>query len=130
MTARVLIVDDEADLLEMLELRLQATGLFEVAVANDGQEALARAAEFKPAVVLLDGVMPGMDGWETCRRLRETPEGQAAAVVLMTAGSPQKARDKAREFRLEGLIFKPYDPAQVVETLKTLARGSAKENTC
>jgi CheY-like chemotaxis protein len=130
MKKRVLIIDDEADLVAMLSLRLKATGLFDVAVAHDGSEGLARAAEFKPDVVLLDNVMPGMDGWEVCRRLRESSDSRDAAVVMMTAGSPQKAREKAQELRLEGLLFKPYDPAQVVETLKSLSRGSPKENTC
>ena len=119
----LLIVDDEEDLVEMLALRLEATGLFDVARAHDGISALERAAALKPDVVLLDNIMPGMDGWEVCQRLRADPACANAAVVMMTAGAPAESRRKARESAADALILKPYDQAQVIETLRTVSHA-------
>ncbi len=121
---RVLIIDDEEDLVEMLALRLSSTGLFDVQTAPDGERGLARATELAPDVVLLDSVMPGLDGWEVCRRIRREPRLSATAVVMMTAGTPEESAKRARENAADGLILKPYDHAQVVDTLKTARHAS------
>lgn len=122
---RVLIIDDEEDLVEMLALRLDATGLFEVQTASDGEKGLARAAETKPDVVLLDSIMPGLDGWEVCRRIRGDSQLSSTAVVMMTAGTPEESARRARESAADGLILKPYDPVQVVDTLKAASHAPA-----
>lgn len=120
---RILIVDDEEDLVDMLALRLEATGLFSVSKAHDGASGLKLALELAPDVVLLDGLMPEMTGWELCRRLREHPAGRACAVVMMTAGAPEESKKRAREHCLDGLILKPYDQAQIIEVLKETCRA-------
>jgi CheY-like chemotaxis protein len=117
---RVLIVDDEPDLVDMLALRLEATGLFEVERAHDGPTGLACAHDHRPDVVLLDNIMPGMDGWEVCRRLREDPESRDVPVVIMTAGAPKESQRLAREVAADALILKPYDQSEVIQTLKTV----------
>lgn len=122
---RVLIIDDEEDLVEMLALRLSSTGLFDVSTAKDGESGLSRAKELAPDVVLLDSIMPGIDGWEVCRRIREEPALGSTAVVMMTAGTPEDSARKARESGADGLILKPYDHAQVVDALKTTTHGHA-----
>lgn len=121
---RVLIVDDEPDLVDMLALRLESTGLFEVDRAHDGLSGLERAHRSHPDVVLLDNIMPGIDGWEVCRRLRRDPESRDAAVVIMTAGAPQESQRRAREVAADALILKPYDQAEVIDTLRTVRHAA------
>lgn len=123
---RVLIVDDEEDLVLMLSLRLQSTGLFELSTASDGLTGLEEAKRQRPDVLLLDNVMPGMDGWEVCKQVRAAPECAETAVVMMTAGRPEESRRRAREADADALLLKPYDPAEVVETLKTVGRSHAQ----
>jgi two-component system, OmpR family, alkaline phosphatase synthesis response regulator PhoP len=121
---RLLIVDDETDLVDMLAMRLEATGLFEIQKAQDGFEGLARAAEWKPDIVLLDNVMPGLDGWEVCRRLRADSRFDGLLIAMMTAGTPQKSQQRARDFHADALILKPYDQSDVINTLKGLIRAA------
>ena len=122
---RVLIVDDEEDLVEMLALRLRSIGLFEIETAGDGETGLETARRFHPDVVLLDSRMPGTDGWDVCRRLRADPLHSATAIVMMTAGTPEESQRKTRECGADGLVLKPYDYQQVVETLKTAVKAGA-----
>lgn len=118
---RILIIDDEEDLVEMLALRLEATGGFSVvSKAFDGLTGLQRAKELVPDIVLLDNVMPGLDGWEVCRRLRADPSTGAINVVVMTAGSPSKAVERGREAQADRVVLKPYDHADLIEILKQL----------
>ena len=76
----LLVVDDEEDLLFMVALAAEATGKFDVVTARDGEEGLAKARRLIPDAVVLDGIMPRMDGFELCRRLREDPETRGIGV--------------------------------------------------
>jgi DNA-binding response OmpR family regulator len=120
---KILIVDDEEDLLEMLAMRLEASGQFEVSRAHDGEEAFRRAGQLRPDVVLLDNVMPGLTGWEVCRKLREDEAFRDTAIVMMTAGTPQVSERMAVEYHADALILKPYDQAEVLRTLGTITRA-------
>lgn len=115
---RVLIIDDEEDLVEMLALRLESTGLFEVEKAFDGASGLARALQTVPDVILLDNVMPGLDGWEVCRRLRADAKTSGLTIIVMTAGSPRKAEQQGREAHADRVVLKPYDYGELIEILK------------
>src|SRR4051812_11453681 len=84
MTARILVVDDIAANRRLLEAKLSAE-FYEVAVVASGADALATAARWSPDVVLLDVMMPGMDGYETCRRLKALPATAHIPVVMVTA---------------------------------------------
>lgn len=114
---KVLIIDDEEDLVAMLSLRLRSTGRFEVDTAPDGAAGLARADSFGPDVVLLDTVMPGLDGWEVCRRLRADPRTKATRIVVMTAGNPSAAQARAKQAGADEVVFKPYDHERLIELL-------------
>lgn len=115
---KILVIDDEEDLVEMLALRLRSTGRFEVETAYDGAAGLEKARTRLPDVVLLDNVMPGMDGWEVCRRLREDAKTKGLRIVVMTAGSPGKAQAKGREARADFVLLKPYDHEQLIAVLE------------
>ncbi len=110
---KVLIIDDEEDLVEMLAMRLKASG-FEVDTALDGPAGLEKARQRPPDVVLLDNVMPQMEGWEVCHRLRGDPRTQSVKIIVMTAGSPGKAQRRGREERVDHVVFKPYDHEELI----------------
>lgn len=112
---RLLIVDDERDLVAPLALRLGAR--YDVATAYDGEEGLRRALERPPEIALVDVSMPGMDGWELCRRLRGDPSTRGARLVIMTAWvSPDLARRAADEGAAK-LLLKPFDDRELLEAL-------------
>ncbi len=122
---KVLIVDDEKDLVDMLAMRLEADGRFLVDKALSGEEALRSAPALKPDVVLLDSVMPGLDGWQVCRRLRGDERTKGAAVVIMTAGSPAESMRKAKEVGADRLVLKPYDQAEIIDVIGKLRGGGS-----
>src|SRR5688500_273388 len=85
---KVLVVDDEEPIRELLKYNLEKAG-YEVATAADGVKGVEIAKKFHPELVLLDIMMPGMDGVETCRRIREMPEIQKTFVIFLTARSEE-----------------------------------------
>lgn len=107
--AKLLIIDDERDLVEPIARRLRASGRFEVDVAYDGEEGLAAARREPPDVALVDLAMPGMDGWELCRRLRSEPSTRGARVVIMTAWLSEGLHRRAREAGAESVLLKPFE---------------------
>ena len=111
---RVLIVDDNADAAEALAMLVTDLG-GAACTANDGHGGLDRIADFEPDIVLLDLGMPGMDGYETCRRMREA--GSRAYIVALTGWSQQKDRHQVLRGGFDGHLTKPADPAQLEELL-------------
>ncbi|KUN81006.1 two-component system response regulator [Streptomyces bungoensis] len=114
----VLVVEDEASIASMLTMALQFMG-FEVVTAARGGEALTRAAQHGPDVILLDVVLPDMDGFEVCRRLRDT--GVAAPVLFVTARDA--VADKIRGLELaDDYVTKPFDLNEVVARIRAVMR--------
>jgi len=121
---KLLIVDDEADLVEMLLLRLQALGRYDIDTAYDGEEGLDKARAEKPDVVLLDTVMPKVDGWEVCRRLKADPLTKDTKVIVMTAAGTG-AQKTAQEAGADELVLKPYEFNDLLGVLTALeGRGN------
>lgn len=116
---RILIVDDERDLVRPLALRLAADGRFEVAVAFDGEEGLARARELRPDIALIDLSMPGLDGWSLCRRLREDPRTRGAVIIVMTAWLSPDLGKKAVSEGVSSLLLKPFEEADLLKALES-----------
>ncbi len=116
---RLLYVDDEADIREVASMALELDPEFEVKTCASGGEALSVAAEWRPALILLDVMMPGMDGPTTFSHLREVPATRDIPVVFITARTqaPEVARFQALGAR--GVIGKPFDPM----ALAGLVRG-------
>jgi CheY-like chemotaxis protein len=105
---RVLLVDDNADSTEPLSLLLQAKG-HHTRVAVDGAEAIATADEFQPHCVVLDLGLPGMDGYEVARRLRERPYGPQLTLVALTGWAGKDVRAKAAEAGFDYHLVKPVN---------------------
>lgn len=121
MSARILVVDDIAANLRLLEARLNAE-YYEVALAASGPEALAKAADWAPDVILLDVMMPGMDGYEVCRRLKANPLTSSIAVVMITALVDPAERVRGLEAGADDFLSKPVDHPTLFARLRALLR--------
>src|SRR6476469_5817574 len=121
MTARVLVVDDILANVKLLEARLQAE-YFEVLTANSGQQALDILARESVDVVLLDVMMPGMDGFEVCRRIKGSPKTMHVPVVMVTALDQASDKVQGLEAGADDFITKPVDDIALITRVKNLAR--------
>ena len=125
--ARVLVVDDHPPHLRLLEAILTPRG-YEVSSASSGEEALGKIAESEPDLVLLDIVMPGMDGYEVCRTIRERTETAYLPVVMVTAsGDEQKV--KALEAGADDFLTKPINQSELLARVASLARIKRYQDT-
>jgi PAS domain S-box-containing protein len=113
---RILVVDDNVDSAESLGMLLRLAGQ-EVQVAYNGQSALALAGTFRPHVVLMDIGMPGMDGYETARRLRQQPGLEKTMLVALTGWGQEEDRRRSLEAGFDRHLVKPIEPEQLTELL-------------
>ena len=121
MTARVLVVDDIVANVRLLEAKL-TTEYFEVATAMNGADALEIITTFKPDIVLLDVMMPGIDGIEVCRRIKTNPTTQHIPVIMVTALDQPEDRVRGLEAGADDFITKPVNDAALFSRLKSLVR--------
>ncbi|MGE3142245.1 MAG: PleD family two-component system response regulator [Hyphomonadaceae bacterium] len=121
MTARVLVVDDIEANVRLLEAKLRVE-YFEVIGAHRGEEAVQKARREKPDIVLLDVMMPGIDGFETCRRLKSAPETRHIPVVMITALDGREDRLRGLQAGAEDFLSKPIDDVQLMARVKSLLR--------
>ena len=121
MSARVLVVDDVPANVRLMEARLSAE-YFTVIRANSGEEALQRVADADPDIVLLDVMMPGMDGFETCRRIKADPRTMLLPVVMVTALSDVADRVRGLEAGADDFLTKPVDDVSLIARVKSLVR--------
>lgn len=121
MDYRVLIVDDEADILEFIRYNLKKEG-YEVYTASDGLEALKVAAEVSPHLVLLDVMMPNMDGMETCRQLRKMPQAEDAVIAFLTARAEDYSQVAGFDAGADDYIAKPVRPNVLVSRIRALLK--------
>lgn len=121
------MVDDEEPILELLRYNLEKSG-YEVRTASDGFEALEIAKKFLPDAVLLDVMMPRMDGVETCRRLRENPDLQKTFIVFLTARSEEYSEVAAFDVGADDYITKPIKPRALMSRINALFRRDSKKS--
>ena len=110
MGRRVLIIDDEDDIREVAALSLESVAGWEVLTASSGLQGLAHAAEHKPDAILLDVMMPEMDGPATFRELRKNPATARIPVLLLTAKVQSTDQRRFADLGVEAVLFKPFDP--------------------
>jgi len=118
---KVLIVDDEADILELLEYNLKKEG-YQVVKAHDGEEALRKARVEKPDMILLDIMMPKLDGIEACRKIREMKGLENTYIVFLTARAEEYSELAGFEAGADDYIAKPIRPRVLLSRLKALTR--------
>ena len=117
---RILLVEDEPDIRTVAELALETVGGFSVKLCEGGSEALAALPLFSPDLVMLDVMMPGMDGPATLAELRKLPQGRDVPVVFMTAKVQQSEIDGYKRLGAIGVIPKPFDPMTLAEQVRGL----------
>ncbi|MEX2230673.1 MAG: response regulator transcription factor [Cyclobacteriaceae bacterium] len=122
---KVLVVDDEEPILELLKYNLEKAG-YEVKTAADGLKAVEIAKKFLPDLVLLDIMMPVMDGVETCRRIREIPEIQKTFVIFLTARSEEYSEVAAFDVGADDYITKPIKPRALLSRINAYFRRDSK----
>jgi two-component system alkaline phosphatase synthesis response regulator PhoP len=125
---KVLVVDDEEPILELLKYNLEKNG-YEVKTAQDGARAVDIARKFIPDLVLLDIMMPKMDGVETCRLLRDLPELQKMFVVFLTARSEEYSEVAAFDIGADDYITKPIKPRALMSRISALFRRDSKKTS-
>lgn len=117
--AKVLIVDDEPNIVLALEFLLEREG-YQVEKAYDGQQALETLRTFIPDIIVLDVMMPGIDGFETARRIRNNPALEPAKIVFLTAKGAQRDKETGYANGAEYYLVKPFDNEVFVRTINEI----------
>jgi DNA-binding response OmpR family regulator len=121
----VLVADDDADIVRFVEVNLRLEGL-RVVTAGDGAEALAKALELQPDLVLLDVLMPGINGYDVCAQLRADDRGAGIPVILLTANFISADHDRAREVGADDVVVKPFDPSDLMVKVRSLLQAGRR----
>ena len=122
MTARILVVDDDVALAEMISIVLRGEG-YTPHQAFDGQEALAQIPDVKPDLILLDVMLPGLDGIEVCTRIREF---SGVPIIMLTAKGDTTDVVKGLESGADDYVVKPFNPKELVARIRTRLRPSSE----
>jgi DNA-binding response OmpR family regulator len=121
---RILIVDDDPVIVRLLQINFRLEG-YDVDTASRGEEALERVRVERPDVVILDVMMPGLDGWEVCRQLKENPAVRHVPVIFLSARAQDEDRQRGYALGVDEYVTKPFDPAHLVEIVRAaVARSS------
>lgn len=118
---KIMVVDDDLNICELLRLYLEKEG-FEVIIANDGMAAVSMFKDEFPALVLLDIMLPKMDGWQVCREIRKFSE---APIIMLTAKGEVFDRVLGLELGADDYVVKPFDTKEIVARIKAVLRRSA-----
>jgi CheY-like chemotaxis protein len=126
MSLRILLIEDDPDIQKMVRLSLKYQGGHEVSVASGGREGLEKAAAENPDLILLDVMMPEMDGYETIKVLKTQPGTRHIPVVFLSARAQQTEIQKGRELGAIGYLVKPFDPMKLGTQLEELMNSAGQ----
>ncbi len=118
MQYKILIVDDDVNICELLNLYLKKDG-FDTVIANDGEQAVEYAAKYSPDLILLDIMLPKLDGWQVCREIRKTSE---TPIIMLTAKGETFDKILGLELGADDYISKPFDTKEVIARIKAVLR--------
>jgi diguanylate cyclase (GGDEF)-like protein len=128
MAETILVVDDDPDIARFVEVNLRSAG-YDVAVASDGEEALEKAGDLRPDLVLLDVMMPRIDGFEVAQRLRKNPQTANTSIIMLTAKALSADKVTGLQSGADDYIIKPFDPIELLARVKgTLRRAKEMRN--
>jgi DNA-binding response OmpR family regulator len=117
MPKKILVVDDETELLKALSIRLKTSG-YEVITASDGQEGLEKAKSLNPDLIVLDILMPKMDGYEVCRMLKFDEKYKSIPVIMLTAKAQDIDKAMGKKVGADDYITKPFETQDLVDKIK------------
>jgi two-component system phosphate regulon response regulator PhoB len=124
---RILVIEDEEDILDLIHFNLVKAG-FQVECAISGEEGFSKVREYNPDLVFLDLMLPGMDGLEVCRRLREAPDTQDTPIIMLTAKGEERDIVQGLELGADDYITKPFSPQILQARAKAVLRRRAKRD--
>jgi CheY-like chemotaxis protein len=116
---KILIIDDDADIVMLLQLLFKDAG-FVADVALDGKEGIEKAASIQPDVILLDIIMPGMDGWEVCRKLRSLPQTESIPIIVLTGIQSEEIDNKAQNMGADYVLIKSCDNSELMSVVSKI----------
>ncbi|GAB5520978.1 MAG: response regulator [Rhodothermales bacterium] len=120
-----MLVEDDPDILAIAQLALESLGGFTVSLCHNGNTALERAEAFQPDLILMDVMMPELDGPSTLAALRDLPNTAETPVVFMTARAQKHEVEEYRRLGAVDVIRKPFDPIQLPQSLRSIWRTAA-----
>ncbi len=124
---KVMLVEDDPDIQVVARMSLKISGIPNIVVVSNGEECLAKVGEFQPDLILLDVMMPKLDGYETCRRLKADPATQRIPVIFLTAKAQQFEMTHGLALGAAGYLVKPFDPTtlhkEIMNVLSQERRG-------
>lgn len=121
---KIMIVDDDANICELLRIYLEKDG-FSTLVATDGEQAIAFAQRYNPELILLDIMMPKLDGWQVCREIRKN---SSVPIIMLTAKGETFDKILGLELGADDYITKPFDTKEVVARIKAVLRRSGERS--
>ena len=123
MSKKILIIEDDRSTARLAEYTLQQAG-YEVTVATDGFEGLRIALGEHPVLIILDIMLPGLDGYEVCHRLRQRPETASLPILMISAKARQDDKDMGIKMGADDYLTKPVDPSEILSRVETLLAGA------
>lgn len=124
MTKRILVVEDDPNTVRLISYTLEQEG-YEVLTASNGIEGLKKAQEEEPELLVLDVMLPGLDGFEVCHRLRSEPRTAALPILMLSAKAQETDIATGIKMGADDYLAKPADPLEVVEKVRTLLQQRA-----
>lgn len=125
---KILVVEDEADIAELIQYNLELAN-FEVSVANTGEDALEKYKAFRPDLVLLDLMLPGLSGLEVCKRLKQQALSQKTPIIMVSAKGEESDIIVGLELGADDYVTKPFSPQVLIARVQAVIRRSRKEAT-
>lgn len=119
---RILVVDDELDVLSMVKMRLEASG-YEVITCSDGNTGYAKAKSDSPDLIILDLMLPGMDGYQVCRLLKFDQKFKSIPIIMLTAKSQQEDKEWGEKVGANCYMTKPFEAKELLGKIKELLGG-------
>ena len=122
MPKKILLIDDEPELVKAITIRFKASG-YEVIPASDGQEGVDKAQGCKADLILLDIIMPRMDGYEVCKTLKADPKTKNIPIVIFTAAGQRDLEERCMAAGADAVIKKPFETTELLELVKKFLQG-------
>lgn len=127
MKETILVVEDEKDIVKMLEYNLKKEG-FKVVSSSNGEEALSLAGKEHPDLIILDLMLPGMDGLEVCKRLKKENKASGIPIIMLTAKSQETDKIVGLELGADDYVTKPFSPRELIARIKAVLRRGKEKN--
>jgi len=125
-TKRILVIEDEIDIAELIRYNLESSG-FQVLILNEGRHILPHVRQFKPHIVLLDLMLPDVDGLDLCKRLKHDPTLNSIPIIMVTAKGTETDRIVGFELGADDYIVKPFSPRELILRVKAVVSRSYPE---